>query len=149
MSCSGAEYDRNMPPRVDFNAFHAEICLQESILSYVMHLSKYNWNMCPGVDFKLFHESELNMAEIRLQESTLSYIMHLNWIWLKYASRSRFEAISCIWAEYGWNMPPGVDFKLCHASELNIAEICFQESILSYFMHLSWIWLKDASRSRS
>ena len=143
-----------MPPGVDFRLFQAselnmaEICLQESILSYVMHLSKYNWHMCPGVDFKLFHESELNMAEIRLQESTLSYIMHLNWIWLKYASRSRIWAISCIWAEYCWNMPAGVDSKLFHAAELNMTEIWLQESILSHFMHLSWILLKYACRSR-
>ena len=31
-------------------------------------------------------------------------------------------------------MIPGVDFKLFYASELNIAEICLQESISSYVL---------------
>ena len=141
-----------MFPGFDFKLVYAsklniaEILLQESIssdvmhlswflFSYVMHLSWILMKCCSRSRFLfilcIWAEYLWNM----LQESILSYYMHLSWILLKYGTRNQFQVNLCIWAEYCWNMHPGINFKLFYASEMNIAEICFQESILSYFMY--------------
>ena len=111
------EYCWNMSAGINLNLFQAsdlnitEICLQESILLYFIHLSWILLKYDSMSHFKQFCASELNICEICLRESILSNFMHLTWILLIYAFRNQFQAILWIQAQYCWNMFLGINFK--------------------------------------
>ena len=103
-----------------------------------------------GINFITIYASELNGWEIWLQKLILSYVVRRIWsLWFLFAGINfNWFVFICIWVEYCWNMPTRVVFCIFYSTEVNIVEICLQESIWIYFRHPTWILLKYVSKNQ-